>query len=131
MLGRFQGVRLFTLSLARALSLSLSLARALSLSLARAIPACQGDFKVCVYCGDGSGDFEGAMAVPRNGVILARHQWGLHERLLEATSKGNGPQAQVCVCLRESARARECVYAAWIHRGNSHAAYTRIPIYSS
>ena len=101
--GRFQGVRLFTLSL----SFSLSLALFLSLSLS--IPACQGDFKVCVYCGDGSGDFEGAMAVPRNGVILARHQWALHERLIEATSKGNGPQAQVGVGERERERSRVCV----------------------
>lgn len=45
----------------------------------------------CVYCGDGGGDFEGAMKVPAAcGVILAKQGWALDQRL-EAAS----PAAQV------------------------------------
>jgi 2,3-diketo-5-methylthio-1-phosphopentane phosphatase len=54
-----------------------------------------GDFELVIYCGDGAGDFEGAMAVPANGLILARSGWALYERLIDAAMQGRGPEAQV------------------------------------
>jgi len=54
-------------------------------------------FSHLVYCGDGSGDFEGAMAAPANSVVLAKKNWQLHQRLQEASDNGSGPRAQVVV----------------------------------
>jgi hypothetical protein len=48
-----------------------------------------------IYCGDGGGDFEGAMRVPAGGAILARTKWSLHRRLAEAEAQGAGPRATV------------------------------------
>jgi hypothetical protein len=44
------------------------------------------EWSSCVYCGDGGGDFEGAMKVPAVcGVILARQGWTLDQRLAAAS----------------------------------------------
>ena len=46
------------------------------------------------YAGDGAGDYEGAIRVPR-GVIFARKNWSLHKRLSAAGADGRGPVAEV------------------------------------
>ena len=48
-----------------------------------------------MYCGDGGGDYEGAMRVPAGGVIFARKGWSLHRRLAEAQAQGVGPRATI------------------------------------
>eukprot|EP00960_Hanusia_phi_P035810 751958-Hanusia_phi.AAC.2 len=56
-----------------------------------------------VYCGDGPGDFEGAVNVPLSGKILARKDWPLH-RLLEKSKEVQMAQVQPWQDHKELAR---------------------------
>ena len=55
-----------------------------------------------VYCGDGGGDFEGALRVPKGGRILAREGWQLHQRLQKAPSEGRHAMADIVTWVDQS-----------------------------
>eukprot|EP00288_Rhodomonas_lens_P007509 CAMPEP_0177739676 /NCGR_PEP_ID=MMETSP0484_2-20121128/27154_1 /TAXON_ID=354590 /ORGANISM="Rhodomonas lens, Strain RHODO" /LENGTH=243 /DNA_ID=CAMNT_0019253757 /DNA_START=9 /DNA_END=740 /DNA_ORIENTATION=- len=73
------------------------------------------DWSNVIYCGDGGGDFEGALAVPAGGTVCARKDWSLHKKLQQRMAEGGAQglaasvelwQTQAELAARISARAR-------------------------